>query len=265
MKLKIFIVLLLLACSGGLVWFAGGSHPNLISDPASSLVPSPAAQEQHSALPRAPASQPTRVDQALERLNQFSSGRWSLGLGAHGYATRMKDAALPIEADSARSAADSFLQDFGPELLGLSAGSAIFFDQRLEDGASQLVYHQTLHSFPVFGSRISLFLDRDGRLVYLLSDIYAGPPPAPSPSVITPHAASLQARAALLRELPAAANVPIEKFFATATLGYRLLQENISIVYRFELALADLQHPDYEILIDANDSSVILVKKLSRN
>ena len=110
-----------------------------------------------------------------------------------------------------------------------------------------------------------MFFDRNGNLVYLVSDVFTGSAPPADPA-ISPADAGVRARDGLLVYLGRVSDsdaFPAGDFAAKGELGYRLLRGKVKLVYRYEISL-DENAGDFEIFVDAQTGSA-KVMSISRN
>jgi Fungalysin/Thermolysin Propeptide Motif len=204
---------------------------------------------------------------ALAEINKKSSGSWSFRWRATGVLAKMSGASYPVGLRAPLAAAAQVIETFAPGLLGVDPSTLSQVDLVREEALTQVVYRQSVGGLPVFGSRITLYLDSGGNLVYMAADIYSGPTPALQ-RVVPAAAAAASLREYLVHYLQGEGlEVPegmysLEFLQGHSALGFRLNGPNVTQVYRYEFSLADVGGGETEALVDARDGSVIQVHAL---
>lgn len=213
---------------------------------------------------------PSAQGSGIAELERESIGPWNLKLRSDGYVKKMSEARFAIGKYPAEATAKLFLGRFARGLFGVSPENIVSIESRQESDSSQVISRQFQNGLPVFGSRINLIFDSDGNLIYATSDVYTGQSAPSSVPLISAQAAATVAQAALLRFLSlSGGNGAVEPygtsfFLNNGHLAYRLVGASISLVYRYELSLLPLNEGDIEIMIDANQGAVVLIRNLTR-
>jgi hypothetical protein len=182
--------------------------------------------------------------------------------------TRIAEGSLSLGTGYPELAAQRFLSRFALSLFGVAYKNLSLEPAALDGDGAQVIGTQIINGLMVLGSRINLNFDPGGNLIYALSDLYRGTPPSPLP-MVSAHAAASLAQAALLRFLAEQKTVdggsyPQEIFLRSGKLMYRLVGSNLSLVYRYGFPLQGARDDDMEIIIDAREGSVVIVRSLSR-
>ncbi len=214
--------------------------------------------------PRVPAS-----NEGLPELEGESSLRWNFKKpsGPDGVVTKMSEGRLFLGGATREEDTRRFLSRFGRNVLGFDSGTAGAFEVRQEEETTQVIVHQKINGLEVYGARGNFIYDAGGNLIYAVSDAYNGSvPSAPQPAISKAHAAEV-ARQALLKHLSAGggadpASYSIDRF--NGILMYRLVSGSISLVYRYELALAEPLVGDMEIMVDAELGVPVLLQNQTR-
>ncbi len=204
-----------------------------------------------------------------DHLARESQGRWSVTRDRFGFVKRMTGAILPLESMAPVMAAQNFLDLYGEFVIGINQNNLTEAESRQEEQVTQVLYSQTANDLPVFGSRISMFIDRSGNLVHFDSTVHHGSFPSSTPSITAEGAAAI-VRDSLQRSFEkknpdALQGLPETKqLAATAVLGYHLVGEVVTLVYRLEFSLEAPKQSDYEAIVDARDGSLAVLRPLSK-
>lgn len=223
-------------------------------------------------LDRTVANQPSRGPKSNPGLDEFlrkSEARWSVKRTKEGSVSRMSEGSFSLGTRAAVVGVERFLKEYSKGLFGVDA-SQLRLDKNLqEDHGSQLVYEQQIDGLPVFGSRLSLFVDREGNLVHVISDLYSGATPSRGQILSSKESAAL-VRAALVEWLENEYGMidpqsyPVSEVESVGVLGYRLQRGKITYVYRYELVLQGDHHGNFEAMVDANHRQLVLFRDLNR-
>lgn len=282
--LKRYLIAVLSICLGGLLVFYARSRSServsLLETPAkvdprpqfSAAEVAPAAPNRDGGAlsPRVPAAArgSASIGAGLAELNRESSGPWTVTRGSFGYAAKLSNGSIFMGTRAPIAASERFLQKFGREVLGADLSDLVQTDSRAEVSTTQIIYQQKIGGLPVFGSRVSLFLDRDGNVVYVTAHTFPGEPPAGR--AISSAAAAASVRQAVAQYFSAAGEelsedaYPADFIAQRGQLGYRLSSSALGLVYRYELSLAEPLYGDYEIMVDARAGDVTMFRALSK-
>lgn len=218
------------------------------------------------------AAQPSRGPKSNPGLDEFlakSEARWSVKRTKGGAVARLSEGSFPLGTRAAVVGAERFLKEYSKGLFGVEANQLTLDKNLQEDHGSQLVYEQQIDGVPVFGSRLSLFVDREGNLVHAISDLYSGSIPQRSQIMNSKDSASL-VRAALVEWIENEYGMidpqsyPVSEVESVGVLGYRLQRGKITYVYRYELVLQGDHHGNFEAMVDANNRQLVLFRDLNR-
>lgn len=218
------------------------------------------------------AAQPSRGPKSSPGLEEFfakSEARWSVKRTKEGAVSRLSEGSYPLGTRAAVVGAERFLKEYSKGLFGIEANQLRLEKNLQEDHGSQLVYEQQLDGVPVFGSRLSLFVDREGNLVHAISDLYSGSLPSRNQMMSSKDAASL-VRAALVDWIENEYGMidpqsyPVSEVESVGVLGFRLQRGKITYVYRYELVLQGDHHGNFEAMVDANNRQLVLFRDLNR-
>ncbi len=218
------------------------------------------------------AAQPSRSPKSNPGLEEFlakSEARWSVKRTKEGVVHRLSEGSFPLGTRAAVVGAERFLKEYSRGLFGVEANQLTLGKNLQEDHGSQLVYEQQLDGVPVFGSRLSLFVDREGNLVHAISDLYSGAIPQRNQIMSSKDSASM-VRAALVEWIENEYGMidpqsyPISEVESVGVLGYRLQRGKITYVYRYELVLQGDHHGNFEAMVDANNRQLVLFRDLNR-
>lgn len=213
---------------------------------------------------RQPAS-----SQARELFFRNSTGEWRVTAGRDGYITKLSGAAYALSGLAPAAAVDSFLQEFGRDLLGVGPEAMRFVERRNTGATVQVLYEQMANGLEVYGSRLNIILDADGNIVYLTSSLHSGAFPAVN-AAIPPTRAASAARDALARFLAgkgaalSSADHSMEAIAQELKLAYRLKEESISLIYKATLPLAAPLYGDAEVVVDAQTGTVVAIRPLAK-
>ncbi len=217
----------------------------------------------------ASATRSPKSEHGLEEFQRRSDARWLVKRNKVGLVTKLSEGSFSLGTRAAVVGGERFLKEFAPNLLGVDKSSLQLEKNLQEEHAAQLVYEQIIHGLPVFGSRLSLFIDREGNLVHLSAELFQGEPPAKR-GLISPADAAKIVRAALIDRLENECGViessayPLSEFENNGVLGFRLQRGNVTFVYRYELVLQGDHHGSYEAMVDASEGQLVLFRDLNR-
>jgi hypothetical protein len=211
----------------------------------------------------------TKSQQRWDEFVKKSDGKWKVKRNEAGFITKLSEASFPLGTRAAAAGAERFLKEYGPSLFALDLEDLSLKQNNQEEHATQVVYEQSIAGYPVFGSRLNLFIDREGNLIHVSSDLYSGPRPNIK-ATMNPLDSARLVRGALLERLEnqygaispdSYSEVEIEK---NGVLGYRLYRGSISFVYRYQLILSGDHDGDFEVMVDALQGQIVLFRDLSR-
>jgi hypothetical protein len=213
---------------------------------------------------RSPKSQ-----QGLDEFQRRSDARWAVRRNRAGFVAKLSEGSFSLGNRAPVVGGERFLKEFASSLLGVDK-SVLQLEKNLqEEHGAQLVYEQEVQGMPVFGSRLSLFVDREGNLVHLSSELFQGEVPNKGGLISAAESAKI-VRGALIDRLeneygmidPAA--YPLAEFESMGVLGLRLQRGNVTFIYRYELTLQGDHHGSYEAMVDAVEGQLVLFRDLNR-
>jgi hypothetical protein len=247
-----------------------GSEQGKLLEPLSPQgPPAPASSGKASAEQGAPKSIEKERSSALLSLSRDSSGQWVLQSNAPG-SVRLSGGALPLRSADPLEASQRFLKKYGAQLLGVSADSVSLVAVNREGASAQVITQQVLGGVPVEGSRINMFFNERGELVFVQSDVYSGAAPAQVAEIGIGAATSILRQKLLeyLSDLGGdkvdATAYPLPVLQASGARVYRLFAGEVTLVYLFRFALESPRVGDMEIMTEASSGRVLVLRNLTR-
>lgn len=217
--------------------------------------------------PKAPSQRmPAASGAAASALDMLKSAGWDISTDADGYLQEMKGASLKLDSPDALEASRKFLQTYSRSLWGLSADAFGLEKISREESSSQVVYQQYIDGIPVVGTRVNMFFDENGSLVYAQSDLYHGPARA-SGIRIDQAASSESARSAVSDYYRRNSINIIESSLVLPQPELVFIMKGgvAGPAYRFFCKLGYGLVGDLEVQIDAVNGGVLTVKKHALN
>jgi Zn-dependent metalloprotease len=281
MKITKFLLISLFVCAIFGIGFFWIQNENPESNPylsklsqgegSDSLHIAPPASRDVSSIPNA-EQKTNRQPKSQQRWDEFvkkSEGKWKIKKNEAGFITKLSESSFPLGTRAAVVGAERFLKEYGPSLFALDLEDLALKQNNQEEQATQLIYEQSIAGFPVFGSRLNLFIDREGNLIHVSSDLFSGARPNIK-ATINPSDSAKIVRAALIDRLEnqygaiSSDAYPEAEFERLGVLGYRLHRGSISFVYRYQIVLNGDHQGDFEVMVDAALGQIVLFKDLSR-
>lgn len=196
-----------------------------------------------------------------------SSGEWQFSQNEEGRVLRMTGGSLSLGEPDPVLAAHRFLTKYGQKLFGLPAESASLVSVNRETDSSQVIFEQINSGLKVYGTRVNLFFDDKGSLIYAISDTCPTASNNGVAGAISADAAAKIARTELIKflKLPDISSAYSEAgLAANMEKALRCSGDRLSSIYRSIVPLEAPNFGDMEIEVDALSGSVTKMKNLAR-
>lgn len=208
---------------------------------------------------RAPSSGETNI--APKSLK----GNWKLQKDQMGFVTRMSGDEISYGMDPVL-ATHSFLAEYGRSLFGVDPNSMAVLQSLKEATGTQVIMEQRIGGLPIFGTRLNIFYNKNGSIVYVNSNLCSKS--AVAAFAAQENAAANMARMGLLRELKKPSNsleYPLNEFLTHMVKAYRCGNEAVLPIYQFIIPLKSPEFGDMEIEVDARLNQITLMRNQARN
>jgi len=204
-------------------------------------------------------------NELLVALNRDSTEAWELRIDDD--AQKIIGGLLPNSDKDILSASQDFLAKYSTKLFGIDPRSLIL--QQVNDkGDPQIItYKQTLQGIPVYQSRVVLFYDQDMNLIYASSSGGATSQGHNVSPKIDANQAAQSAVIALQKNNSGSGGVDkisVSQLASSAEYFVYKSGNMLSNVYRFVVTLSAPTYGDHEIIVDAENGRIVLLRTISR-